>query len=94
MRTLRGTRVVDYSCFRVTIGLRLVAKDFPALGKHAEMFDPPNYSDYDRWLNVFFEASARLDALETAVTDVRHLLRDSASVYSDEIVEVLEQHGV
>jgi len=64
VRTLRETQVVDYSCFRVTIGLTLVAKDFPALGKHAEMFDPPNYSDYDRWLNVFFEASVRLDALE------------------------------
>jgi hypothetical protein len=58
------------------------------------MFEPPNYSDYDRWLDVFFEASARLDALETAVTDVRHLLRHSTSVYSVEIVEVLEQHGV
>jgi hypothetical protein len=76
------------------MGLKLAAKDFPALGKHAEMFDPPNYSDYDRWLDVFFEASVRLDALETAVTDVRHLLRHGASVYSHEIVKVLDQHGV
>ena len=58
------------------------------------MFDLPNDGEYDRWLNVFTEASARLDALETAVTDVRHLLRHSASVYSYEIVKVLEQHGV
>jgi hypothetical protein len=42
------------------------------------MFDLSNhrdYSDYDRWLNTFTEASARLDALQTAVTDLRHLLR-------------------
>jgi hypothetical protein len=76
------------------MGRTLVAKDFPALGKHAEMFDPPNYSDYDRWLNVFFEASARLDALETALIEVRHLLRYSERLHSEEIVKVLEQHGV
>jgi hypothetical protein len=58
------------------------------------MFNFPNHSDYDRWVHVFFEASARLDALETAVTDVRHLVRCSESVHSEEIVRVLEQHGV
>ena len=55
------------------------------------MFDLPNDGDYDRWLNVFTEASARLDALETAVTDVRHLLRYSADVNSEEILKVLEK---
>ncbi|HME78364.1 MAG TPA: hypothetical protein VKI00_22755 [Mycobacterium sp.] len=55
------------------------------------MFDLPNDSDYDRWLNVFTEASARLDALETAVTDVRDLLRYSADVNSEEILKVLEK---
>jgi hypothetical protein len=58
------------------------------------MFKPPNHSDYDKWLRAFFEASARLDALETAVTDVRGLLRYSESVHSEEIVKVLERHGV
>jgi hypothetical protein len=29
------------------------------------MFDLSNYSAYDEWLNVFAEASARLDALDT-----------------------------
>jgi hypothetical protein len=58
------------------------------------MFDLPNYSDYDRWLTAFTEASARLDALETAVTDVRHLLGYSEGVHSAEILKVLEQHGV
>jgi hypothetical protein len=44
------------------------------------MFDLSNqrdYSDYDRWLNTFTEAFARLDALQTALTDLRHLLRQS-----------------
>jgi hypothetical protein len=43
------------------------------------MFDLSNYSDYDRWLNAFTDASASLDALETAVTDVRHLCESGAS---------------
>jgi hypothetical protein len=58
------------------------------------MFDLPDDSDYGRWLDAFTEASARLDALETAVTDVRHLLRNSEGIYSAEILKVLEQHGV
>jgi hypothetical protein len=61
------------------------------------MFDLSNhrgYSDYDRWLNTFTEASARLDALQTVVTDLRHLLRHSEGVRGAEILEVLEQHSV
>jgi hypothetical protein len=58
------------------------------------MFDPPNYSDYDSWLTAFTEASARLDALEAALVEVRKLLRYSERLYSEEIVKVLEQHGV
>ncbi len=61
------------------------------------MFDLSNqrdYSDYDRWLNAFTEASARFEALQTAVTDLRHLLRQSEGVRSAEILEVLERHGV
>ncbi|MBV8179372.1 MAG: hypothetical protein JOY55_19500 [Mycobacterium sp.] len=58
------------------------------------MFDLPDYGDYGRWLDAFTEASARLDALETAVTDVRHLLRHSEGIHSAEILKVLEQHGV
>jgi len=92
---LRRTQVVDYSRFRVTVGLMLLAKDSPALGKHAEMFDPPKYnSDYESWLTAFTEASARLDALEAALIEVRQLLRYSERLHSEEIVKVLEQHGV
>jgi hypothetical protein len=53
------------------------------------MFDSPNYPAYDRWLTVFSEASARLDALETAVSDIRHLLRDNKNVDTDAILKAL-----
>jgi len=53
------------------------------------MFDPPNYRAYDRWLTVFSEASARLDALETAVTDIRQLLRDNEKVDTELILMAL-----
>ena len=76
------------------MGLTLLAKDFAALGKHAEMFDPPNYSDYDSWLTAFTEASARLDALEAAFIEVRQLLRYTERPQTEEIIKVLEQHGV
>jgi hypothetical protein len=75
----------------------LFAKVLVSLGEHPEMFDLSNqrdYRDYDSWLNTFTEASARLEALQTAVTDLRHLLRHSEGVRSAEILEVLEQHGV
>jgi hypothetical protein len=61
------------------------------------MFDlsnPCDYSDYDKWLRTFTEASARLEALQTAVIDLRHLLHHSEGVRSAEIREVLERHGV
>jgi hypothetical protein len=61
------------------------------------MFDLSNqrdYSDYDRWLNTFTEASARLEAPQAALTDLRHLLRHSEGVRSAEILEVLERHCV
>ena len=53
-----------------------------------------NYRDYDRWLNTFTEASARLEALQAAVTDLRHLLRHSEGVRGAEILQALERHGV
>jgi len=58
------------------------------------MFNPPDYTDYNSWLTAFTEASARLDALEAALVEVRQLLRYSERLYSEEIVKVLEQHGV
>jgi hypothetical protein len=75
----------------------LFAQVLVSLGEHPEMFDLSNqrdYSDYDKWLNAFTEASARFEALQTAVTDLRDLLRHSEGGRSAEILEVLERHGV
>ncbi len=57
------------------------------------MFHLPNYSDYDKWLNALTDASARLDALQTAVTQVRHLC-EGTGVSNEEILEVLKRQGV
>ena len=57
------------------------------------MFDLANYSAYDERLNVFAEASARLDALDTAVLRVRHL-REGGRVSNEQILEVLKRQGV
>jgi len=48
---------------------------------------------YDNWLTTLTEASARLDALQTAVTEVRHLC-ESGSVDTEQILKVLAQQGV
>lgn len=48
---------------------------------------------YDAWLDLITEASARLDDLQTAVTEVRHLC-ESGDVSSEQILEVLERQGV
>jgi hypothetical protein len=53
-----------------------------------------DYSEYDKWLTTFSEASARLDASGTTVADLRRLVRYSEGVHSAEILEVLERHGV
>jgi hypothetical protein len=58
---------------------------------------PPEFvrSDrlYDRWLDTLTEASARLDALQTALTEVRYLCR-SKTVDSGQILKVLDWYGV
>jgi hypothetical protein len=53
-----------------------------------------DYDDYDRWLATVAEASARLDALQQALTEVRHLLCGDEVVRSGQILEVLDRHGV
>ena len=57
------------------------------------MVDLSNYSVYDEWLTVFAEASARLDALDTAVTQVRQLC-EGGRVSNEQILEVLKRLGV
>ena len=58
------------------------------------MFGLSDYDDYDKWLTAFTAASARLDALQSAVAEVRHLLLHSEGIRGTEILEVLERHGV
>jgi hypothetical protein len=48
--------------------------------------------DYDRWLDSLTEASTRLDALETAVTEVRCLCESRAS--NEQILAVFDRLGV
>jgi hypothetical protein len=49
--------------------------------------------EYDSWIDTLTEASTRLDVLQTTVTEVRDLC-ESGGVSSEEILEVLERHGV
>jgi len=48
--------------------------------------------DYDKWLTTLTEASARLDVLQTAVTELCRLCA-SQDVHSDQVLDVLERHG-
>ena len=49
--------------------------------------------DYDRWLDTVTEASARLDALQSAVTDVRCLCENEGAS-TGQILKVLDRLGV
>jgi hypothetical protein len=49
--------------------------------------------DYDSWLDTLTEASARLDVLQTAVTEVRYLC-ESGGASSEQILKVLNRRGV
>ena len=49
--------------------------------------------DYDRWLVTITEATARLDALEAAVTDVRCLCENEGAS-TDQILKVLDRMGL
>ena len=49
--------------------------------------------DYDRWLDTLTEGSARLDVLQTAVTEVRYLC-ESHGASTEQILKVLDRLGV
>jgi len=49
--------------------------------------------DHDNWIDTLTEASTRLDVLQTAVTELRHLC-ESEDVHSEQVLEVLASHGV
>jgi hypothetical protein len=48
--------------------------------------------DYDNWMDTLAEVSTRLDALQTAATELRHLC-ESEDVHSEQVLEVLASHG-
>jgi len=48
--------------------------------------------EYDRWLDVLTEMSARLDVLQAAVTELRHRC-ESEYMHSEHVLEVLNRHG-
>jgi len=48
--------------------------------------------DYDNWLTTLTEGSARLDVLQTAVTELCRLCA-SQDVHRDQVLDVLEKHG-
>jgi hypothetical protein len=49
--------------------------------------------DYDNWLAALTQASARLDVLQTVVTELCKLCEKEEVVQSREVLEVLERHG-
>ncbi|UQX12789.1 hypothetical protein [Candidatus Mycobacterium methanotrophicum] len=48
---------------------------------------------YDDWLTVLTQASARLDLLQTVVTELRQLCEKEDVIQSRQVLEVLERHG-
>ncbi|HEY7053083.1 MAG TPA: hypothetical protein VH496_13255 [Mycobacterium sp.] len=48
---------------------------------------------YDNWLTTLTEASLRLDDLQTTMREVRYLC-ERGPVSGEQILEVLEKHGV
>jgi hypothetical protein len=48
--------------------------------------------DYDRWIGTLTEASTRLNALQSAVTEARYLCESGAS--NEQILKVFDRLGV
>jgi hypothetical protein len=53
----------------------------------------PDERDYDNWLTTLTQASARLDHLQTVVTELCRLCEKDDVVQSQQVLEVLERHG-
>ncbi len=49
--------------------------------------------DYDNWIDTLTEASTRLDVLQTAVTELRHLCESEDVLYSEQVLKLLASHG-
>ena len=53
----------------------------------------PDERDYDNWLVTLTQASARLDVLQTVVTELSELCEKEDVVESRQVLDVLERHG-
>jgi hypothetical protein len=53
----------------------------------------PDERDYDNWLSTLTQASARLDLLQTVVTELCELCEKEDVVESQQVLEVLERRG-
>jgi hypothetical protein len=53
----------------------------------------PDERDYDNWLSTLTQASARLDVLQTVVTELSELCEKEDVVESRQVLDVLERHG-
>ncbi|MGA8545742.1 MAG: hypothetical protein WB785_10865 [Mycobacterium sp.] len=49
--------------------------------------------DYENWLATLTQASARLDVLQTVVTELCQLCEQEDVVRSQQVLEVLERRG-
>ena len=49
--------------------------------------------DYDNWLATLTQALARLDVLQTVVTELCRLCEQQEVVQSRQVLEALERHG-
>ncbi len=49
--------------------------------------------DYDILIDTLMEASTRLDVLQTAVTELRRLCESESVHSSEQVLEVLTNHG-
>jgi len=49
--------------------------------------------DHENWLVTLTQASARLDVLQTVVTELRRLCEREDVIESRQVMEVIEKHG-
>jgi hypothetical protein len=49
--------------------------------------------EYDNWATALTQASTRLDALQSAVTELCRLCERAPDLHREQVFEVLEKHG-
>ncbi|MGB6206711.1 hypothetical protein [Mycobacterium sp.] len=53
----------------------------------------PDERDYENWLTTLTQASARLDLLQTVVTELYEMCEKEDVVQSEQVLAVLERRG-